>query len=379
MESGAEGERVVVVEDEELSLVRVGDEDAVHGKRGVKYWLTFCGLPIPFAVVIYVNCLLVIGGTIGSIYLAESAENTKDWNPSTCLIHEKTLENQCYRRVGRSCGDTANHSWRIRFRISGFSDELDPELQINAYYGPSNSYYMSESRAKTAFSGFKRAEVADCWVKPGNPKKVSMAYGVEDNDSAVFVLVLACTCTFVFTLGFAAVLAVVYKRIQRNRLDTELAGGNSISVKKVTANSKRIEIIQHLRSQCYIHGEERENVLRKIEDEGETMECSICLEDLDFSITAEPLDSVNSAASLLGLSEMSDIDWELHRAPIRVSCGHYFHEGCLVSWVLLGRRRVCPLCHYRLRNMLNESNVAKERGTAAELREVITVSSSAPE
>mmetsp|Transcript_9306 Transcript_9306/g.16758 ORF Transcript_9306/g.16758 Transcript_9306/m.16758 type:complete len:384 (-) Transcript_9306:217-1368(-) len=336
--------RVDVVEEE-----RVDEVDSGNSRRErMKYVLRGCGLSWYYWMFLSVMLTLSMGGIVATVILGNARINTSSWIPVNSTIESVQKQSSCHVQRFRDCSDESQFDYRIQFSACDFqrteqSSEQNalPSGCFTAYYGASGDYFLvlttvrdilKEFKANETYVAYIEPESLKNWVRTGDRNlQVSLAYGVGDPtiDLAwAFVLVSTCflwVITAMFILG-----GILFKNRRTDNSPVNVVNRNleehGDENGKGTKSSRRQEICEHIQTRCVVHI----GTLSEYEQD-----CSICLEEFKCDVESD-----------LEKGENDDI--------VRLQCAHVFHLQCMESWIMLGRRRRCPLCNYRLSNMLHQ-------------------------
>eukprot|EP00184_Porphyridium_aerugineum_P001347 CAMPEP_0184698842 /NCGR_PEP_ID=MMETSP0313-20130426/5313_1 /TAXON_ID=2792 /ORGANISM="Porphyridium aerugineum, Strain SAG 1380-2" /LENGTH=305 /DNA_ID=CAMNT_0027157833 /DNA_START=587 /DNA_END=1504 /DNA_ORIENTATION=+ len=167
---------------------------------------------------------------------------------------------------------------------------------------------------------------------------------------------------------------------------------------KQQPTSRVPRILEHLRSDCRVKTPEQ------FEEIPVDLDCSICLgkiiggssdEDEDYSVEPDVVQdkekqkdkekqgvmgtflqaaraypnttTVSRQRIASDITSSSDESCSSScKAITKLPCQHFFHEHCIVEWVVKGRGRSCPLCHWKFRKMLKKDidGVSRENTAA---------------
>jgi len=324
------------------------------------------GLPCSFVIFLAALSFMALGALVFTIVLGGSIPGSNTWYETSCFVLSLEIQSQC---ESESCPTPEDKEYRIQFEVNGYdhpgSKPADNETVL-AYYGHNDTYWMTYSEANSTAGNFVPVDqFYPCWVNEEQVYNVSMAY-VEPypvNRLAYIFLVITTVCLLLLLI-VSLVITVLFVRNRRYREEYDPREGQVRAAHRAVSSAeaaqkaglKRERTIAFLKSDCVIPLGEA----KVLSEQREEPDCPICLDPFLPSVTTS--EEVNSAEDI----EIADLDQnktvpdranpsspDAHvvgeNSVVRIPCGHIFHLDCLVTWVQVGGKRVCPLCHGRIR------------------------------
>mmetsp|Transcript_12425 Transcript_12425/g.12512 ORF Transcript_12425/g.12512 Transcript_12425/m.12512 type:complete len:345 (+) Transcript_12425:3-1037(+) len=306
-------------------------------------------MPWPFALYLFILFALTISGAVVAALMSSSIENTASWDQSSCDILTRNIQGRCSHSGWGGCGSDAER-YRVSFLVTNYTHtRVSPNPifdEVQAFYGVGGDYYMTEKEARVIMEreALTPGQRAPCFIHPKDSSVISMGYGLQSSTSNL---------GFIFSVTISVCLGVVFlislvgygHQRKRNIEESQRVQLTHVdhSQRKHKYRHRRREILEVMKNECVVPPE---LVAAVCTDQ----DCSICLDPLTEKVEM-PESVLREGAEVLDMEISSDAIW-------KVSCGHYFHAHCFADWVWVGKGRVCPLCHYRLRNMLKPAGEA---------------------
>jgi len=342
--------------------------------RAQKWWKRMArvfGNSLSFFLCVLTLVMLGVGGIVVCVILSERSSelNTTGWIEATAYLTEKPeVDEVCRPRRWVNCDEPDQRSYRLEFKVCNvtvvedgevFTLVQDCENPKLAYYGPSSGHDLSLGESDQLLDEYSAlvGQNVSCRVKPdwrsaGDEATVAIGANVEDESTELaYLFAVVVTVLFFVAAAIAVALVPVFRR-RRERLEAEALaaaladgglGSNANNSKK--RRRKRALLCEHVRKHCSVPLVEEDEEIAEGEHVAAARvddECAICLDELGCA----PVDEEKG--------EETGDEKCLHAA--RIPCGHVFHTSCIVTWIERGHGKKCPLCNYRLSQMLPNSS-----------------------
>uniref|UniRef100_A0A7S1TAS7 RING-type domain-containing protein n=1 Tax=Compsopogon caeruleus TaxID=31354 RepID=A0A7S1TAS7_9RHOD len=249
---------------------------------------------------------------ISLVWWIALTDSTRGWAPTRCLVKKRIFDAQCMVPENDQCPEDELEV-RLVFVVENPETIAAGLGEVNAYWGPGpETFTVNILLARSRLRQFETLKEYDCWYKPGDPARVSMAryaratgYRYQINHSMAVLAILVVLGLFSLTIR-----AAIHRQEEMEEADRQL----ELRIEKHQKTSVPRWLMKRLAASC--------RVLRSDIITDGSVDCAICLDEL--FVEFDP------------------------RRTLRMPCNHLFHEDCLGQWVVVGGGRTCPLCLFDL-------------------------------